>query len=462
MTLDEKIGQLFMAPACPLRGDDHWDDWMTLLNDYHVGNAILKHSDPLTQIQFLNRLQAASKYPLLVSADAEWGLAMRMSGTIAFPRNMTLGAMQNTDLIYEMGKEVGRQAKSVGIHMNLAPVADVNNNPKNPIIHTRSFGDDPYRVAECASAYSRGMQAAGLLTCGKHFPGHGDTTVDSHRDLPVIPHSLERLNTIELVPFKQLIRDGVDALMTAHLYVPCLDPVYPTTLSEAVFQKLLREEMGFQGLIVSDALNMKALADRYSVEEIAVLARKAGCDLLLYGDHIAPNIDDIMRNQIPRAFKALKKAYAEGVLDAKKLDESVLRILSAKEKVCSPYAVELKRKLFQEAVTQMGDATLKKNVAYLSIGKGNLGWKEFVPDLDAYDQVVIGVHELVPESFALIESLADKAILCWFVSPYGLKNVPSCKNALIGYENDPDAQAAVLNVLLGKEKPKGRLSVTAQ
>jgi beta-glucosidase-like glycosyl hydrolase len=455
LTLDEKIGQLFMAPACPMRGEDHWQDWVVLLNNYHIGNAIVYQSDIASQIQFLDRLQARSKLPLLISADAEWGLGMRMKGMISCPRNMTLGAMENVELIYEMGKEIGRQARSVGVHMNLAPVADVNNNPKNPIIHTRSFGDDPSRVAECVSAYSRGMQEAGLLTCGKHFPGHGDTTVDSHKDLPVLEHSRERLEAIEFVPFKRLIQNGVDALMTAHLYVPCLDPIYPTTLSEAVFQKLLREEMGFQGLIVSDALNMKALADRYSVEEVAVRARKAGCDLLLYGDHKNPNIDDIMRVQIPRAFRALKEAYLTGELDLEKLDETVARIMAAKEKVCR--AIYLKKRLFQEAVTQIGEIQLVGNRGYLSIGKGEFDATLTARSFDSFDQVIISVYQLIPESYALIEALADKAIVCWYVSPYGLQNIPSCKNVLIGYQSE--AEEAVLDVLYGRKQAKGHLPV---
>ncbi len=367
LTLDEKIGQLFMAPACPLRGEDHWTDWQHLLTDYHIGNAIVKQSDPLSQVTFLRRLQAASPQPLLIAADAEWGLAMRMSDTLAFPRNQALGAL-DLNLLFQLGQTIGQQAHLVGIHLNLAPVADINNNPANPIIGARSFGDDPHRVAACASAVSRGLQSAGLLSCAKHFPGHGDTHVDSHRALPLIPHSRARLEALEFIPFKQLVAEGIPALMTAHLLVPALDPLYPASLSRACLTGILRDEWHFEGLIISDALNMEALS-AYTPEEIAILARRAGCDLLLYGDHIAPNIDAILRDTIPRAFQALKEAYLSGILDLDELDASVARILKAKEGIRpipvvdslrealhSPEAMDLQKRLLEEAAVTSGSA----------------------------------------------------------------------------------------------------------
>lgn len=475
MTLDQKVGQLFMAPACPLRGDDHWADWQRLLKEYHVGNAIMKQSDPVSQVQFLNRLQAESELPLLIAADAEWGLAMRMSDTIAFPRNMTLGAVHDLSLIEQLGEEIGRQAKWVGVHMNLAPVADVNSNPNNPIIHMRSFGEDPARVAERVLAFAKGLQAEGTMACVKHFPGHGDTATDSHRDLPVIAHSRERLDRVELVPFKKAIEGGIDAIMTAHLYVPSVDGVYPTTLSATCMRGMAREELGFQGLIISDALNMKAIADRYGAEEIAFLARKAGCDLLLYGDHINPKVDDIMQNLIPRGFAALKKAYTSGELDERDLDESVLRILRAKEglvrtvslddlsqKLHTLEAIALKRRLFQEAVTLIGEDVfpIPEKCAYWSLGENDLLAAEFGDDSAC---TVIAVHQkeaLTDEVIEQIEAMGDRAILCFFASPYALKSFTKIKTILLAYENDPDAQRAVLQILQGNEKAKGRLPVT--
>lgn len=475
MTIDQKIGQLFVAPACPLRGEDHWQDWMNLLEAFHVGNAIVKQSDPVTQVQFLNRLQKVSRIPLLVTADAEWGLAMRMSDTVAFPRNMTLGAIENTGLIYQMGKEIGRQAKRAGIHINLAPVADVNNNPLNPVIHMRSFGEDPARVADCVSAYTKGLQEGGAMACAKHFPGHGDTHVDSHRDLPVIGHSVERLEAIEFIPFKRVVEEGIGALMTAHLYVPSIDPVFPTSLSEPCL-KIVRDHLHFDGLIISDALNMKAVADRYSPEEVALLARRAGCDLLLYGDHKDPNVDLIVREMIPRAFKALKAAYLSGELDMADLDRSVMRILKAKEGIQTEVpvanllqdlnteeALGLKKELFQEALTLIGEPVfpISENTAYLSFGKNDVLAAEFMPGVS--DWVVIAIHQkeaLNDEVLSLIESIGDRAIVCLFATPYALKSLKGARTVLVGYENDPDAQFAVLNVLLGKCKAKGHLPVT--
>ena len=290
LTLDQKIGQLFMLPACPLRGEDHWSDWALLFDRFQIGNAIVKHSDPLTQVNFLNDLQSASEIPMMIAADAEWGLAMRMKDTMAFPMSRTLGGVKDLNLLFQLGAELGRQAKRVGIHLNLAPVADVNTNPENPIIGMRSFGEDPEQVAKCVSALVRGMQSAGIGACAKHFPGHGDTVDDSHRTLPLIPHSLERLQEVEFVPFRRAIRDGVLAIMTAHLLVPAIDPDRPATLSSPCLTGILRRELGFEGLIISDALNMKALTETLAEtpEEIATRAFQAGCDLLLYGADFPP------------------------------------------------------------------------------------------------------------------------------------------------------------------------------
>jgi beta-glucosidase-like glycosyl hydrolase len=360
--------------------------------------------------------------------------------------------------------------------MNLAPVADVNNNPLNPVIHMRSFGEDPAHVAACVSAYARGLKEGGTLACVKHFPGHGDTQVDSHRDLPVINHLLNRLEAVEFVPFKQAVDDGIAALMTAHLYIPSIDPILPTSLSKPCL-KIARETLGFKGLIVSDALNMKAVADRYSPEEIAILARKAGCDLLLYGDHIAPNVDEIIREMIPRAFSALKSAYETNELDLVELAQSVIRILKAKEGIetdlmadnlmqvlHSKGAIQLKKQLFQEAVTLIGEACfpLPEKTAYLSFGENDLLAKEFkdIP-VESAERVVIAIHQkdaLTREVQSLIESLGERAVVCFFATPYALK---PAHTILIGYENDADAQEAVLNVLLGKAEIKGRLPVSS-
>jgi len=500
MTLEEKIGQLFMIPACPKRGEDHWDDWTRLMEEFHIGNAIVKQGDPPSQVDFLNRLQAKAQVPLLVGGDTEWGLAMRMEETIAFPRQMTLGAVADLGAIYEMGKEVGREAKLVGIHICFAPVADVNNNPENPIIHMRSFGEDPKEVAARVSAYARGLADSGVMACAKHFPGHGDTSIDSHLSLPAINQCRCRLETVEFVPFRQALQEGIGAVMSAHLLVPSLDPVYPASLSRPILTEILREEWGFQGLIISDGLNMKGIADLFSPEEIAILSRKAGTDLLLFGDHINPKVDFLMREQIPRACRALKKAYLSGELDLPSLDASVLRILQAKEalglhqaaplekkEVSSPEALELKKRLFKEAVTQIGkEPILQEGAAYLNIGKEDAMGQNFthrfdVPlNLDAiqrasleiklqsFGQVVIAIHQanLLKEKFGfshelleLVHSLSHKSILCLFATPYALQVFQNIDSILVAYENDRDAQEAAYQILKWGEPPRGRLPV---
>lgn len=474
MTLDEKIGQLFVMPVCPKREDGHFDDLVKLMNDCHIGSVIVKQSDPATQVKFLNRLQNASKIPLLVAADAEWGLAMRMTDTIAFPRNMTLGAIQDLSLIYLLGEEIGRQLNLVGVHMNLAPVADVNNNPLNPVIHMRSFGEDPNHVADCVVALFKGMQKRGILTCAKHFPGHGDTSTDSHRGLPVIEHSKEHLEKIELIPFQRAVAEGIDAMMTAHLYVPAIDPDWPTSLSPNCL-RIAREGLNFKGLIVSDALNMKAVSDRYSPEKISYMARLAGCDLLLYGDHIDPNINQIIRDTIPRAFNTLKKAYLAGDLDLLELDRTVLKLLEIKENITSPIAPSLeslnsneawvlKERLFQEAVTLIGKKqVIAEDAAYLSFGPGDILAQNFgTLSPEQASSVVIAIHqkEVVPEALNALKRYQDKAIVCFFATPYALKELEGVKTLLVGYENDPISQKAVLNVLLGLKEAVGKLPIS--
>ncbi len=483
LTLEEKVGQLFIAPICPQRGEDHWQDWNKLIHDLHIGNAIVKHADPETQITALNRLQSLSRIPLLITADAEWGLAMRMSNTIAFPRNMTLGAIQDLSLLETLGEEIGREARLVGIHMNLAPVIDVNNNPLNPIIHMRSFGENPQEVARRAHAIMTGFQKSNLLACAKHFPGHGDTGIDSHFALPLISGSLSRLETIELPPFQEAIKADIAAIMTAHILVPALDPNLPATLSLPILTNLLRNQLHFRGLIITDALNMKSLSDRYSPEEIALRARAAGADLLLYGDHIFSAVDHLLKDWIPRAYHSLLKAYQDKMLPIDKLNESVLRILTTKEKLGlfeaktldlnpslhTPKALALKQRLFQEAITQVGPSfTLDPEATHLSFIASNVTF----PAMPEAKQIVLSLRDLNPRaeryglSLPLIDYLKDlsnhsQLLICLFGTPYALSLLPSNATILVAFEDDPMATEAVLQILHGNAQAKGRLPVRA-
>lgn len=363
MSLDEKIGQLFMVPLCPKRDCHHFDDIQKLIDNYYIGGIIIKQANPKEQIDTLNYFQGQSKYPLLVSADAEWGLGMRMNETISYPKNIYLGLIEDDNLIFELGKEIARQLKLVGVHINLAPVVDINNNPKNQVIKERVFGSDSKLVTKKAKLIVLGMQSQNILCTAKHFPGYGDIEIDPHLDLPKAYHSLDRLKNIEFIPYNELIENNIACIMTAHILLPNLDYL-PVTMSKKLTEDLLRNVLNFKGLIITDALNMKALTNIYSIEHIALQSHIAGNDILLYGDHINPNIDDILNRQVPIAFDAIKQAYLSGQLDIKKLNEHVLKILKAKEKlnlfenrfvekfddkkINSEYAYKLKERLENE------------------------------------------------------------------------------------------------------------------
>jgi beta-N-acetylhexosaminidase len=335
LTLDQKIGQLFIVPACQLRGEDHFEDLERLIRGGKVGGIILKQGTAQGQKDLIDKLQKIAPLPLLCLQDGEWGLAMRLDRCISFPRNLTLGAIQDTSLLYQLGSEIGAQCRLVGIHVNLAPVADVNCNPLNPIIHMRSFGQNPQQVTLAAEQVMLGMQSQGIYACAKHFPGHGDTSVDSHVDLPLVTHNREELESIELFPFQQLIKSKVKMILSAHLYVEALaeETLLPATFSKRIITDLLQNQMGFDGLIITDALNMKALTKNYSAGEVALRALTAGHDLLLYGDHIAPRIDQILREDVPAGFDAIKRAVENKEISEEMIDEHVNKILKAKREL---------------------------------------------------------------------------------------------------------------------------------
>ncbi|MCB1106471.1 MAG: hypothetical protein KDK76_00070, partial [Chlamydiia bacterium] len=255
----------------------------------------------------------------------EWGLGMRMEGTLSFPKNGVLG--KHPEIIEEVGEWIGKQCRMVGIHLNFAPVVDVNNNPDNPVVGIRSFGSDPKHVASCAQLMIKGMHKGGVLTCIKHFPGHGDTATDSHHTLPLILHGRDHLERVEFVPFKEGIIGGTGCVMTGHLFLPALDPHHPATLSYPIVTELLQKEWGFQGLVITDALNMKGVSDLYSAEEIAIRALLAGHDILLYGAHLYEDVEYILTELIPAVYEALLSIPEEII------DRHVLKILQIKERL---------------------------------------------------------------------------------------------------------------------------------
>lgn len=321
LSLDEKIGQLFMIAAYSNKDKGHVDEVKRIISTYHVGGLIFMQGGPLRQANLCNQYQQLSKLPLMITIDGEWGLSMRLDSTPRFPRQQLLGAIQNNLLVYEMGEEVARQCSLMGIHVNFAPVLDVNSNPSNPVIGNRSFGEDKINVTLKGLAYLRGMQDNGTLACGKHFPGHGDTETDSHLDLPVLKHGYERLDTLELFPFRELVDNGLGSMMVAHLFVPSLDstPNQPSSLSKRIITDLLQNQLKFHGLVFTDALNMQGVAKQHTAPYINLHALKAGTDILLFAESVGESIN------------AIKAAIDSGEISVDDIDKRVRKILRAKE-----------------------------------------------------------------------------------------------------------------------------------
>jgi len=324
MSLEEKAAQVVFARAegSYLSSDDErWQLMERLAREHKIGGFVLFAGDVYEYAVHANKLQAISQLPLLIGADFEFGAAMRVRRATLFPRAMLVGATRNPDYAYRMGRAVGREARALGVHQVYAPVVDVNNNPQNPVINTRSFGENPRLVSDMGVAFVRGLQEEGVIATAKHFPGHGDTGIDSHLDLPILNFSRERLDSIELAGFRRVIQNGVLSVMVAHLAIPALEPSrgVPATLSHNITTKILRDELGFEGLVVTDAMEMRGLARGFSNAEAAVLAIKAGADAVL------------LPLDVERAIEALVEAVRRGTITESRLDGSVCRILSLKE-----------------------------------------------------------------------------------------------------------------------------------
>lgn len=320
LTPDQRIGQLFMIAAYSNSDKAAIHEVKKLITTCGIGGLIFFQGGPVREAHLTNLYQELSAVPLLVSIDGEWGLAMRLDSTVQYPRQMTLGAIQDDSLIYFMGKEIAYECKRIGIQVNLAPVADVNNNPNNPVISNRSFGENKYNVARKAAMYMKGMQDAGVLANAKHFPGHGDTDSDSHKTLPVINQCALRMDTLELYPFRELISQGLGSIMVAHLYIPCYDTTKNTasTLSKKVVTDLLKDSLGFKGLIFTDALNMKGVAKYFEPGIVDLKALLAGNDVLLFS------------GDVPVAISEIKKAIGQGLITQEEIDGRCKKILAAK------------------------------------------------------------------------------------------------------------------------------------
>lgn len=358
LTPEERIAQLFMIRSYANADPSYYREVESHIKRYGVGGICFFKGTPTAQAILTNRYQQLSKTPLFISIDGEWGLGMRLDSILSFPRQMVLGAIQNDSLIYQMGLEIGRQMRRIGVNINFAPVVDINNNPKNPVINNRSFGEDRFKVALMSYAYMRGLQDQGIIAVAKHFPGHGDTEVDSHYILPVIHHDLKTIKDLDLYPFKQLIKEGIAGIMIAHLRVPALDsmPASISTLSKPIITNLLKGELQFKGLVFTDALEMKGLTENSDSKLVEVKAILAGNDVLL------------LPVEIGRAIQNIKEAIEKGIISQSVIDERCRKVLTYKYKVglaqlkpvvlknllndlSSPVALELNQRLIQSSVT---------------------------------------------------------------------------------------------------------------
>ena len=510
MTIDQKMGQLFMIQAYSNLDTVHENKIKEMIQKYHVGNLIFMQGTPSKQVQLTNTYQSLSKIPLMIGFDGEWGLDMRLQNTYRFPWNMTLGAIQDNTLIRKFGEHLGRHAKRVGIHVNFAPVVDINTNPLNPIIGNRSFGEDKQNVTQKAIAFSQGMQSEGVLANAKHFPGHGDTATDSHLKLPVLTFDRQRLDSVELYPYKRVFDAGMASVMTAHLSIPVLEsnPKLPTSLSSRVVTDLLKEELGFLGLIFTDGLNMKGAADYSSSAEIDLAAVLAGNDVLL------------IPQDVPATISLMKNSIQTGVLSPERIDESVRKILLAKYKVglhlYKPIdtlnlvkdlnTIEdevLHRELVKNSITiiknkknilPIEDLKKHKKIAYVALGddtgdqfldalakyskihkvdSNNLN--EVIDTLEDFDLVVVGFHksnahpwkpyEFSNQELVWLHEIArkNKTILAVFASPYSLLNIKSFTNleaVLVAYQNSEIAQEITAQTIFGAIEATGKLPVS--
>src|SRR5471030_940417 len=320
MNRKKKIAQLFFVRAHTNLGQAYEDSVGAVIKDEQVGGLVFFQGGPGRQAQLINRYQKLTQVPLLIAMDGEWGVGMRLDSTISYPYQMTLGAIQDNSLIYKMGQQVAYDFKRLGMQMNFGPVMDINNNPDNPVINYRSFGDNKYNVAAKGIAYLKGMQDAGLLTTAKHFPGHGDTNVDSHLDLPLLPFTRGRLDSLEEYPFREAIKAGISGVMIAHMDIPALDNTknLPSTLSRKIVTGVLKDSLGFKGLVVSDAMEMKGVVKYFPDGEADLRAFLAGNDII----ELSQNSD--------RAIKKIRKAIRKGEISTYEFEARVKKVLEAK------------------------------------------------------------------------------------------------------------------------------------
>jgi len=505
MSLDEKVGQLFIVAAYSNRDITHENEILKLIQEEHIGGLIFMQDQAVKQIELTNRYQAASKTPLMIGVDGEWGLAMRLKGVERFPWNMTMGALANEELVFQAGQQIGKQSNRMGIHFNFAPSVDVNVNPNNPIIGNRSYGSSPENVGAKGSAFMKGQQSMKVLASAKHFPGHGDTDQDSHKTLPLIAANKADLEKYHVAPFRKLINDGVQAVMVAHLNVPALEPdaKIPSTLSKKIITDYLKGELNFKGIVITDALNMDGVAKMFAPGEVDYKAFVAGNDILLFSQGVKVGKQKII------------EALGKGEISEERLAESVKKILMAKylvglnnfqplksdnvfDDLNSDENLALIQKIYEEASTvvkndeqvlPIKDVTSK--IAFVPLEQTD--YNEFYThlrkyaDVDLvkisnaaqinalanYDYIIYGAflsnesvykpYKLSANSKAILESTPahKKSVLTLFTSPYGLKdlNLKNIDAVLVEYQNTINTKQIAPQVIFGAIGANGKLPV---
>jgi len=513
LTVEEQIGQFFMLAAYTDGKLYNMDSVLSWMKQGKAGGVIFFKGLPEPQAEWTNKIQDSCKVKSFIAIDGEWGLAMRLDSTISFPHQIALGAVADNKLIYEMGREIGRECKRIGININFAPDVDVNNNPNNPVINDRSFGEDKYKVALKGIEYADGMQEEGVLACAKHFPGHGDVNTDSHFDLPIITKSAASFDSLEFYPFKILFKNNVGSAMVAHLNVPALDSDSGSvaSISKKIATGWLKDSLGFDGLVFSDALNMRGVAKYCKPGTVDSMAFMAGCDILVFSEDASKGIEKI------------KMAVDSGVISVSELETRVKKVLAYKYKLGlnKPQHVALENlredlnntkgkllrlKLYEQAITLAAnqenllpfkDWNYKK-VASLSIGNSGASpfqrhinnfaeidffnqsfehneksFNGIFDTLATYDLVIVDLHAMVraaaknynvtEETRKFIDSLTGrtKVVLCVFGNPYALKFFEYAPWILEAYEDNDATNLAAANALFGAEKISGKLPVTA-
>lgn len=514
LSLDEKISQLIMVATYSNKDEDYRNSMERIVKKYRIGGFIFFQGSPVKQVQLTNYYQSISKTPLFIAMDAEWGPSMRLDSTVDYPRQMMMGAIQNDQVIYDFGLEIGRQCNRLGVHINFAPVIDINNNHRNPVINSRSFGEERLNVAQKGFAYMLGMQEKKIIPTAKHFPGHGDTESDSHKTLPVISHSLQHLDSMELFPFKYLIDNGLAGVMVAHLHIPALDSssFIASSLSYNIISLLLKQRMKFKGLVFTDALGMQGVSNYNSPGDVVLKAFMAGSDMLL------------MPTDIEAAIRAIKTALNTGLISEADINEKCYKVLQAKkwagldqykpieingliDDLNSSDAQYTNQKIIESAITLVenkdGMIPLQRidslKIATVSIGSGNYAvfqktlslyddlrhfsinknadineFKALMNQLANYDIVIIAFlrSNYAPSSFGITSnsiwfanelSKYTKVIVDIFASPYVLSKFKRNKfsGIIMSYEDTELCQDLSAQLIYGGIPARGKLPVSS-